>query len=220
MFMLIVLACLLVLFCVEAVLTEVEHWGWATVTLLGTLVGLHFLHIFSVLDFVKDHTVEALVGTGGYVVIGVVWSFVKWFSFLMGFRDTYREEKEKFFEFKKMPTNSNLDAALEEEFLKGLSNEGRYNGRYLEDEKGNKIASAPRWYSDVNTYKSNSLNVKPRAAKNKARITSWGAFWPFSMVGTIINDPIRRLWNFLWGQLKALYQRMADRLLAGHPELK
>jgi len=218
---LLVIVVLLVLFCVEAILTEVEHWGWASLTLVATLVGLHFLHIFSVWDFVKSHTVEALLGTGGYVVIGVVWSFIKWFSFLLGFRDAYREQKENFFAFKRLPANSNLDAALEEEFLKGLSGEDRYSHRYIEDEGGKKIANiSPRWWSKVNTYRGNSLHIKPKASNNKARITSWGTFWPFSMVGTIINDPLRRLWNFLWGQLKALYQRMADHLFANHPELK
>lgn len=217
---LLVLAVLVVLFIIEAVLTEVEHWGWATFTMAGTLVALHFLHIFSVVDFCKDHALEAVLGSGGYIVAGLVWSFIKWFSFLMGFRDTYREEKEKFLNFKKLDTKTELNDQLKEEFLKGLSNEGRYGSRYIEDEKGNKLAAEPRWYSDVNVYRGNSLNVLPRAAKNKARITSWAIFWPFSMVGTIINDPIRRLWNLIWGWVKGLYQRMADRLLAGHPELK
>jgi len=220
MFMLIVLSCLLVLFVIEAVLTEVEHWGWATTVLIATVVGLHFLHIFSVLDFIKEHTVEALVGSSGYIAVGVVWSFIKWFSFLMGFRDAYREQKEKFFEFKKLPTNSNLTPELEEEFLNGLS-DGYRPPRYIKGPDGKEVLDIIiKWNSDTKSYKSNSLNVRPRAAKNKARITSWGTFWPFSMVGTIINDPLRRLWNFLWGQLKALYQHMSDRLLASHPELK
>lgn len=216
---LIVFAVLLVLFCVEAILTEVEHWGWASVTLIATLVGLHFLHVFSVVGFVKDNTVEALIGTGGYVLVGVAWSFVKWFSFLMGFRDAYREQKENFFAFKKLPANSVLTPELEKEFLVGLG--GYQKPLYIKSADGKEVIDIVlKWDSNINTYKNNDLNAKPKAANNKARITSWGAFWPFSMVGTIINDPIRRLWNFLWGQLKALYQKMSDKLFASHPELK
>lgn len=214
----IILGCLVVLFVVEAVLTEVEHWGWATITMLGTLVGLHFLHVWSVTGFFMAHTVEGLVGTAGYVVLGLVWSFIKWFSFLMGFRDTYREEKDKFFAFKNLPTNTELDQKLQEEFLEGIDG-NRYSSRYVLDSSGNKT-EAQHWFASVQTYKGNKLSLKPKASENKARITSWAIFWPFSLVGTLINDPLRRLWNLIWGAVKGLYQKMADRLLAGHPELK
>lgn len=210
MFLALVIVALVGIFIVEAILTEVESWGWATITLIGTIVGLHFLHVIDVVVFVKTHTLEAVSGAAIYLGAGIVWSFVKWFSFLMGFRDAYRAEKYNFLAFKKLPTNTLLEAELQEEFLCGLS----YNG-------GSYRNNLERtWNSDVKEYRGNSLNVLPRAAKNKARITSWMAFWPFSMVGTIINDPVRRLINFLFNQFKALYQRMADRLFASHPELK
>lgn len=221
MFLPIVLAVLIVLFLVEAVLTEVEHWGWASITLIGTLVGLHFLHVWSVYEFFRAYTLEGVVGVAGYIGAGLVWSFVKWFSFLMGFRDAYREEKDKFLMFKKLQADAVLTPELQEQFLKGLSNEGRHNYNYIKGPDGRDILDvSPRWYSDVMTYKGNSLNVRPRAAKNKARITSWAIFWPFSMVGTIVNDPLRRLWNLIWGWVKGLYQKMADKMLAAHPELK
>src|SRR5581483_2897276 len=112
-------------------------------------------------------------------------------SFLMGFRDAYRTKKEAFFEFKNLPTNTELTPELEKEFLYGLSNQ-RYHSYFVKGPDGKEIADpTPRWFSDTVEYKDNSLNVRPRAAKNKARITFWACFWPFSMAGTIINDPLR-----------------------------
>ncbi len=59
-------------------------------------------------------------------------------------------------------------------------------------------------------YRGNSLRQKPMAASNKAKITAWMIFWPFSMVGTVLNDPVKRIFTFLFGRFKHLYQKMSD----------
>jgi len=221
MFLILVVAVLVVLFVVEAVLTEVEHWGWATVVMLLTLVGLHFTHVFSLYEFFRDHALEGLIGTAGYVGAGLVWSFIKWLSFLMGFRDTYREQREAFLGAKNLPTDTKvLTEEQEREFLEGLSYMAHTEAPYVYDADGKKVGAPRRWKASLYDYRGNSLNVRPRAAKNKSRITSWAIFWPFSLVGTLINDPLRRLWNLIWGAVKGLYQKMSDRMFASHPELK
>jgi len=103
MFTMFVLAVCFLLFVVVATLTEVEKFGWATLTMILTLVGVQLFNVFDVWSFVTHHTVESLVYLAGYLGVGVLWSFAKWFSFLMNFRDEWREAKAKFLDGKRLP---------------------------------------------------------------------------------------------------------------------
>ena len=181
------------IFILEAVLTEVESFGWAMVTLLATGVALHFFRIVNLLELVRNHASETLMFVGAYLVAGIIWSFIKWFSFLMAFRDEYRETKGRWLIKKGLSKQMVLDEALQKSFFSDLS---------------------------FAKFRGNSLTEKPKASTNKRRIVAWMSFWPFSAVGTLINDPVRRFFNFLFNQFKATYQRMSDRVMASHSELK
>ncbi len=56
--------------------------------------------------------------------------------------------------------------------------------------------------------------IRPIAARHKARIMQWVAFWPISIVWFIINNPVRRIYNLIWSFLKGTYQRMSDSMFA------
>jgi hypothetical protein len=221
--LLLILAVLFVAFVVETILTETENFGWATVTLIAlgvvSVVAGHWFHTYSVVDFVKDHGVWTLVYVVGYLVVGVAWSFAKWLSFLIGFRDTFRAEREKFLTVKGLPTGSVLTEELQTEFIKGFGSEFRHGRGRIYDHSGN-LVKPEGWIAETFEYRGNALNARPRATKNKTRITAWASFWPFSFVGTLLNDPVRRLFNFLFNWFKALYQQLADYVFRKDLELK
>src|SRR5258706_4888809 len=123
---LLILAVLFIFFVVETILTETENFGWATVTLIATGVGSVLLHrlwpdVPSALDFVRDHGVFTLVYVGIYLVIGIAWSFAKWFSYLMSFRDAFRTQKEAFLKLKGLNTIGVVPDELRDEFKKFLA---------------------------------------------------------------------------------------------------
>lgn len=203
--MLLILAVLFVLFVLECILLEVDKFGTATVTLIASLVGFgvaghfHWFGLPSPLDFVHDHGLWCLAYAGAYVGVGIAWSFAKWFSYLMSFRDAFREKKEAFLK------GRNLDPAgqVPDEHMAAFKD-------YLDN--------SVEWSS---SHRGQLLSLqRPRASKNKSRITAWASFWPFSVVGTLLNDPVRRLFNFLFNHFKALYQRMADWVFRKDLELK
>lgn len=204
---LLILVVLFALFVLECILTETENFGWATVTLIVTGVGSVLLHrlwpgVPSVLDFILAHGVFTLAYVGAYVVIGIVWSFVKWFSYLMSFRDAFRTQKEAFFKEKGL-SGLVITAPIPQEHQAAFKEFVRNNAR---------------WNSE---HRSQLFDMeRPRASKNKARITAWASFWPFSFVGTLLNDPVRRLFNLLFNWFKALYQQMSDWVLRNDSELK
>lgn len=57
-----------------------------------------------------------------------------------------------------------------------------------------------------------SKSIPPKAAQSKARITFWMIYWPFSMPWTLLNEPIKRLFNFLYNRIAGFLQGMSDRL--------
>lgn len=64
-------------------------------------------------------------------------------------------------------------------------------------------------------YGPGSRPEKPLASVNKARITGWMTFWPWSLVWFIINDPVRRAFNAIYDRLQGIYQRISDSAFAG-----
>lgn len=60
----------------------------------------------------------------------------------------------------------------------------------------------------------------PTPANNKARITAWMTYWPCSAVWTILNDPIRRFYNFVYNRLTNLYTRISNSVFSRFDEFK
>ena len=206
MFTLLILAAFGILAITAIVLIEADRFGWATTTLVGSLV-LSAVHTRwfggpNIIGYLEHHWFHTLLCACFYVILGIAWSFLKWFSALRVFRDQFREAKLAF--FKANGLEGLLDTApipddKQEDFKKYMEHNYRYNyGR---------IASL-------------STLERPKATKNKSRITAWMCFWPFSFIGTVLNDPVRRLFNFLFNYFKALYQQLADRVFAKDVELK
>jgi hypothetical protein len=212
---LLILLVLLFIFVVETVLTETEQFGWATITLICSLVGAHFLHIFSVVEFVHTHGVHSLVYVGLYLAIGIGWSFVKWFSYLMSFRDTFRQYKEQFVKDEnERITHIGVTTGREVVLLDPKAPIPDSQRKAFKEYLAQNVA----WHGD---HRGQLVSLeRPRASRNKGRITAWASFWPFSFVGTVLNDPVRRLFNFLFNQFKALYQRLSDWILRKDVELQ
>jgi hypothetical protein len=172
------------------ILMELESFGWTTVLLIASVVGAQVFHIVNIWSYASTHALTTLVYVGAYVGIGVVWSFVKWFSFLMAFRDEFRKVKETYL------------------LVKDLRSP---DGHHPLD-----FAS----YVKYKGFRGNPLSEKPLASFNKSRIISWMGLWPCSVIGTLLNDPVRRIFNFLFHNFKALYQKMSDAIFANDTELK
>jgi hypothetical protein len=203
MVVLLVLIGLAVAAIVATFLTETENFGWATLLLIVSVVVAQLFHVINLLTFVSDHGLTTILYVLGYLGVGVIWSFIKWFSFLMAFRDKFRTLKEEYLTSLKLNPKGqvpNEKLTAFEQFVSGQYT--RYHG-----------------YGDSPMSGLSSLK-RPRAAQNKARIVSWMSLWPCSFLGTLLNDPVRRLFNFLFNNFKAVYQKMADAVFRHDIELK
>lgn len=170
-------------FVVLTFLIEAEWWGWTTAaTLVGGAV-LSYLHRHEVWSFLQAHLQGTLLGVGAYIVLGVIWSYVRWFFKLISFRNEFRDQAQEYKKYKNLPLNQPIPVDAMTGFYQWLSYDKRY------------------------------LSKPPKAANNKSRIIAWMSFWPCSIVGYLLRDPIQKLFLAIFELLKSSYQRMADSIL-------
>lgn len=89
-------------FAVEAlvllVLIAMEMGGWATTTMLATIVVMHMFGFVNVFGTITSHYQTFLIGVPIYIAVGVIWSFVKWIVFVYNRKEEYERAKEAYFE--------------------------------------------------------------------------------------------------------------------------
>lgn len=177
-----------------AILTwiELEKSGWATFATLCTILALNFVFKLPIFDYVVHNPHMVLYVIGAYVLTGGVWAVIKWWFYV-------RNEKEKYDEFKhgflarKNVISTTVPENLREEFLKALSD---YNHSYScgWDKQG--------------------IDLYPQVGKHKSRIYLWMTYWPWSMLWTLINDPIRKLFRMMYNGISDFMQLISDRTWA------
>ncbi len=126
-----------------------------------------------------------------YFAIGTMWSFLKWFSYLHGVKRTLRELKEKF--IKKTQVVLRKDGTFEDRDFAGFADYLRDN-HYLG--YGNEIETRS--------------DVIPTMNDNFGDLVRWIVWWPFSAFWTILNDPIRRLAEFIVRRFRGMYEGLAN----------
>lgn len=166
----------LIIFFLESALDDLnkdDGGGWkSTLTVLGFVGAYWWLgdsaDLLSIIQYIKTNTVGFLTWVGAYVLIGLIWSVVKWYFFLLNARD------------KAVEKHNDGDVLYDYEL--------------------------------------------PTAAKNKARIITWMSYFPFSMLWTVINEPFKRLYNFLYARFVSVFERLEKFVLgeirAKNAELK
>ena len=55
----------------------------------------------------------------------------------------------------------------------------------------------------------------PKASYHKDRIITWMIYWPFSMLWTLINDPVRRGFEWIYRRIGKLMQSISERVFRG-----
>jgi len=205
-------------------------WVFFTLIISGIIVitvlheketGLGWAHTLFVLiacliAYKMDYTYQSIVENptvflkyiGMYVAAGVVWAFLKWFFYLKGISAGYDRIKKNAMSY--------------------------YNGmsESLKSEKTLKDAIYERWQYEPNQCKGLKIKQRrsraegkgsqefiigyeveiPTASDNKAIIVSWITHWPISAIWTVINDPIKKVINYIFEQIKGLFQKMSNRI--------
>ena len=129
-----------------------------TMTILAFLTLYFFFgskeQFVQALYYIKGNPGTIILSIASYVVIGVIWSIVRWYFYLQGFKIHYIR--------KNGPTKNGIS-------FRGI----------------------------------------PKGADNKNRILTWMSYWPFSMFWTIINEPFRKVFRYIYSKIEGIYDKMA-----------
>jgi hypothetical protein len=132
----------------------------ATFTLLiflGLTCFLGNLDFFKAIgNYIVTNPGTIILVFGGYLLVGLIWSFVKWYFYLSHLKDKKAEDGKTYI------------------------------------------------YADDISF-----------LKNKSRILVWMSYWPLSGLWTLINDPMRKLFQFIQMKFAGTYQKMATNMFKG-----
>lgn len=178
----------LIAICVVIALTENEHYGWATVLFAAFFGALAWMGVFNLYQFTIQHPGALLARIGIYLGVGIVWGAVKWWRYCVKERERYDAAKNDFLAAHKV---TEFTPSLRVEWTEKLKNANRYERHYL-------------------------LHAEaPNAKDHKEKICNWMYLWPFSMLGTILSDFIRKIWDAIYNWMGGVYDSIARSVWKG-----
>src|SRR3989344_1109260 len=161
--------------------------GNATLSLIIFLLVLQFFGDVKIFSYALENPLKSLFYLFGYVVVGVLWSFGKWWFYLMEEKRRYDTAKNAFLKDYKIKDDVIIPVALKEKWKQATKEGGYYNNGQIYQFK-----------------------LNPQAKEYKGKIITWMCYWPWSMVWTLINDPIKKLFKNIYNWLQNSYQRVSD----------
>lgn len=167
------------------VLVENEQGPWATTVAIATAVALNWLWKIPILHTVSENKLAALVWLLAYYVLGVVWMLIKWTAFVHKGIGKYNEFKA---DFLKASNATELTPELAAKLKEKI--ESRYGAKNVD------------------------IDI-PTARENKGRIIRWMTYWPFSIIGTLLNDVVRKLWHHIYTFLATTLDRISVKMWRG-----
>ena len=178
-----------------AILLEFELEGWATTFVSLGIALLMWNQRGDIWELISQNPWPTLGFVVSYIVIGVVWSFIKWTTYVKRTLGRIKKAKDAFIAEHKEINDKNL----------ALFNNELVNLR-LRDSDGYRI-TIPRETSLQEIVR----QVTPVAAKKKTIITAWISYWPMSFVGTVLNNPFRHFFEWLYDNLSGYYDKITNK---------
>jgi hypothetical protein len=168
------------------VCVEIDCFGLSTFLLLASVGFLSYFNWTTSINWVKSNYIDLVIYTGYYLLGCVAWMYTKWTMLLINFNSARKEAISNY------KTKHGIVGPL--------------------DSCQIKIALENRNKAYTNNYFTIYLSEKIRARNYKSKIIAWGIWWPFSLVGTIVDDPVRRFVTWTFDRLCGTFQKLADRI--------
>jgi hypothetical protein len=178
-------ALLFVVALIVTILEENEKGIWATITVLGTIGVLQWgIHIHILQGIIKSPGWD-LAYCAGYLVIGIVWSYIKWISLVARALDRFKETKNDWMESNKITIPmGEPDLLAFHKHLEGIYGLGGVD------------------------------HIAPQAKEFKGAITRWMMYWPFSMISFVLSDFIVKIYKTVFTYLANSFQAISNRAFA------
>lgn len=166
---------------------EYECPGWATTSVLLVL-GFLQLCGYQIVQSAFVNPLITLYVILAYFGAGTFWAICRWWFFV-------KDQREKYDVFK-------ADWLHRHDVMDGI----------VPDSMKAEFAHDATHFS---YYDANKFELKPQVSNHKGRIYIWMAYWPASMLWTLINDPVKKTFRWIYTQIRGFLQRISDHVWAG-----
>ena len=194
----IVVALSIMAWCIES-----DRVGLGTLLFIGSCVYLGFATDWTFISIAIAHAIPVTLGFLAYLAIGIMWAFFKWYLVIESFTTGLKVHLYNFRqtdEYQGSNTDMGYDYSNCMDELKHFLTQKNLDDSYGSD------------YNKCKTITDLAQNISPKAANNKARITGWIAYFPISMMWTVLHDAVRKLFNRIYKAISGSFQTMSDKL--------
>lgn len=217
---------LIALHCVAlTVFLELDRVIFGTVITIFTALSVIFMGNIVVFPWILGHPWQFLSGIACYFLIAVIWVFIKWTFYARNIEEFAKEKKLEWIRNYdpiglKDEQKNDYKQTIETRTLVGyfikeweLYVKEWEHSRELQRTYGywivNKSLKQPKTMAEIEEF----------VEKNKGRIISWMTYWPWSMLWTLLNDPIRRIMKHIYYAIRGLLIKIAANVF-GVSEIK
>lgn len=121
----------------------------------------------------------------GYIALGAIWGVIKWYFFVCNKLDEYETTKYEWLKSQGVDAKEIPDS-LKVRYLDWIvKNTGYARMEKVYDDKAEEWIEKP------------VLRIKPRGWENKAKITAWMAYWPWSFFWTMLADFFKQIFRHI-----------------------
>lgn len=175
-----------------AILLEFEKEGWATTFFSLGIALLLWNFRTDIWTFISSNPTATIGFTVTYILIGIVWSFLKWNSYVKNVFNKLKALKADFIREHKEINDKNRSIFNMEVNHSGIR---RGDGGTL-------------YISDNTTLEAIIEKISPIASEKKSVITSWISYWPVSLMATLLNNPFRKFFEWVYDNLSGYYDKI------------
>lgn len=181
-----------------AILIEVEKEGWATSVFSLAMALFLWNYRAEVWDFVSQNPKGTFGFAISYVVGGVLWSIIKWRTYIKPIFTRFSDAKDAF-KAEHGAIKDNWEQWVKD--LRAIKGSFQLKDSYYTPS-----------FEKEDTAEDIVRKITPFASKKKTLITSWIAYWPMSLAATMLNNPFRRFFEWIYSLVSGIYDRIAGGL--------
>lgn len=177
----------IVFVCVVILSVSSEYITLSYIALCAYLLALTIFTPINVYDVVTTNPIQVLQFVVGYLLIGALYTVVKYRSYVVNIVNEVQTLKKRFIDENKL-----LIKVTDE-----LPNKDSWNN-FIRD-------------YNYNLYYTLKHGITP--GSQKTLITNWIVFWPFSAVGLFVAHPLEHVVTLIYNSLQSVYHKMYYKLI-------
>lgn len=173
-------------------LVEKDHFYLSGINVLIYFFFLNFIVKKDIVGYISHHPGRTLIVILCYILIGFVWSFIKWWLFVNKEAIRYKESRYNWLLSQKKCRANKTTLSY-----KSCSDAVGLDNITLETEV------PEEWKEDWG--RKNSIS-RPIAVEHKQRISHWVVYWPVSAFWSLIEDFIGKVMRVLVVKIRFIYE--------------